>query len=338
MSNLREMAKEQQQELLNKDQQMSNQRDKGLGRVGTILLQSKIPTTMSEWAPKEGEHIIDVVPYISGNVDIEAPGKLRWMIFLYDHTYIGALNDAFVCPAYNFREKCPIEEYLSSHRLPKDEWSGVKAKERNILFVWVHDNLEEEAKGVQIWKVADFFFGKKIDKLAKLPRGGGYVPFWSPDTGKSIWFEIEGSRENQSWDGHKFIDRDGPLPDKILNQTFALDEAINWHPSYDEIYNAFPYTEGVVLSSEEIDRGKQEEAQGKFFPSTESERPDTLQERKEKDREPPPPPTPEGKCPSGYTIGVDIDTKPECDGCSEWDSCFDIKESMDKSESGRLVK
>jgi len=84
---------------------------------------------------------------------------------------------------------------------------------------------------------------EKIDEIARLPRGGGYIPFSDPDEGKSICWSRKGTgQENTAYLGHRFIDRESAIPDRILDKTFALDQVITMHTDYDEIKNAFNST------------------------------------------------------------------------------------------------
>jgi hypothetical protein len=81
---------------------------------------------------------------------------------------------------------------------------------------------------------------EKIEEIAKLPKGGGFVNFSDPDTGKSLAWTRKGSgMTNTQYLGHRLIEREEPIPDKILDMTFPLDSIINMHPEYAEIEKEF---------------------------------------------------------------------------------------------------
>lgn len=225
-------------------------------RYQSIILKDKLPEGVGIWRCGEGEHLIDIIPFECGpDMPLDATGKsvaeegeLWHMLDIWVHQNIGALQTPFVCPYENFGEPCPICAFMKENRLPKEVWSKIRAKHRNVYLIWCHDDIKEEKKGIQIWEVADFFMGEKIEDIATLPRGGGYIEYFDYDDGKTIVFSKKGKRDNVQFTGHKFIDRDGPIPERILDQTFPLDSVIKMRPSYEEIEKEF---RGMNLSVEE---------------------------------------------------------------------------------------
>jgi len=215
-------------------------------RFPSIFIKDKIPEGVEFWQCKEGEHLIDIIPFevgknmpldISGR-PIAEEGELWHVLDIWVHYNIN--GNPYVCPYENFGEPCPICEYIQANRLPKDIWSKLRPKHRNIYLIWCHDNRKEEKKGIQIFDVSDFFMGEKLEEIATLPRGGGYIEYFDIDDGKTIVFTRKGTgMENTKYLGHKFIDRDEPIPDWVLEQTFPLDEVVQMHPSYEEIEKSF---------------------------------------------------------------------------------------------------
>ncbi len=220
----------------------------GGGRFPTIFLKDKIPEGVEIWRCKEGQHIVDILPFEAGpdmpfderNQPITAEGDLDYVLDLFVHMNVGSMKKPYVCPYENFGEPCPICEYIKANRLEKDDWKNLVAKHRVVYLLWVHDSRDEEKKGVQIFEASHFFMEEKIEEIAKLPRGGGFENFSHPDTGKSLAWTRKGSgRDNTQYLGHRFTDRERPIPDKILDATFALDSVINMHPKYEEIEKEF---------------------------------------------------------------------------------------------------
>lgn len=218
------------------------------GRYPTIFNKKEIPESINFFFCKEGQHIVDILPWEAGpdmpldeqNIPVTKEGDFDYVLDLWVHQNVGKMNLPFVCPYENFGMDCPICEYIKANRLEKKEWNKKRAKRRAIYLVWNRTSPEDEKKGVMIFDVAHFFMEEKLEEIAKLPRGGGYVTFSDPDEGQSVCWTRKGSgAENTNYLGHRFIDREAPIPDSILEKTFALDQIINMHPSYEEIDKAF---------------------------------------------------------------------------------------------------
>lgn len=218
------------------------------GRYPTVFNKKKVPDGVNFFSCKEGQHIVDILPWEVGadmplddqNLPVTEEGDFDYVLDLYVHQNVGSMKQPFVCPYENFGKPCPICEYIKANRLEKKEWSKKRAKRRAIYLIWNRTNPEEEKKGVQIFDSAHFFMEEKILEIAKLPRGGGYEVFSDPDTGKSVCWTRKGSgQENTSYLGHRFIDRETQIPDRILDNTFALDQIINMHPTYEMIAKEF---------------------------------------------------------------------------------------------------
>jgi hypothetical protein len=231
------------------------------GRFPTVFDKKKVPDGVNFFVCKEGQHIIDILPWEAGpdmpldeqNIPVTKEGDFDYVLDLWVHQNVGKIKVPFVCPYENFGLPCPICKYIKANRLPKDEWSKKRAKRRSIYLIWDRTSPENEKKGVQIFDSAHFFMEEKLEEIAKLPRGGGYITFSDPDEGQSICWTRKGSgQENTQYLGHKFIEREAPVPDRILEQTFNLDQVITMHPEYEEIEKAFN-------SSDEEENKDQEE-------------------------------------------------------------------------------
>lgn len=220
------------------------------GFRSTLFDHSKIPSGVHIWVPKEGDHLIDIIPFEVGNqmpFDRQSgtvtarQGEIDYLIDIDVHSRIGAESMDFVCPKANFGKPCPICQYLRAEGSGNDDlWRKYKTTRRTIYLVWVHDNNEEEAKGIQIWNVAHFFMENKLQPLATLPRGGGYKMYSHPTEGSNISFTIKKKgMGNVEYLGHALYDRERPIPKSILERTFPLDEVIKMHPTFEEIQEVF---------------------------------------------------------------------------------------------------
>jgi hypothetical protein len=174
---------------------------------------------------------------------ISEEGDLDYVVDLFVHTNMGNMKNPYVCPYENFGLPCPVCEFIKANRIDKEDWKKLIAKHRVIYFIWVHNSREDEKKGIQIFESSHFNMEEKIEEIAKSPKGGGFLKFSCPDKGKSLAWTRKGSgMTDTKYLGHRFIDRDAPIPDKILDQTFPLDSIVNMHPDYDVIAKDFKET------------------------------------------------------------------------------------------------
>ena len=201
---------------------------------------------LKAWKCKEGEHIIDIIPFLAGPMHHQVrEGEPTYLLDIWVHQKVGMDENDCVCLARNYNEPCPICEYINAQRLKTDLTEETEAalkalnpKRRCLYNIVCYDSTREEDRGVQLWEVAHFLFEKKILSVARNPRGGGFVPFSSPDNGKSVYFEREGSGiTNTQYLGHKFIERQAAIADETLEQAYILDELII-KLSYEELKEA----------------------------------------------------------------------------------------------------
>lgn len=197
------------------------------------------------WKCREGEHLIDIIPFIAGANHLQVDqGRPTYVVDVWVHQKVGINENDYLCLGRNYGEPCPVCEYLAKKRLGNltdKEEKALKSKDpkRRCLYnIVCYDSAREADKGVQIWEIAHFLFEKKILAIARQPRGGGFIPFSSPDNGKTVYFEREGSGlENTQYLGYKFVDREEPIPDEYLESAYILDELLH-RPDYTEVHEA----------------------------------------------------------------------------------------------------
>ena len=303
------------------------------------------------WKCGEGEHLIDVIPYIAGGQDPDShvkEGDDAYVLIIWIHYAVGVNQDAYVCPARNFNKPCPICEYREELRR-SDNYDEALIKEmtpkrRSIYNIVCYDSEKEEAKGVQVFDSAWWFMEKHINALAKSPaRGPGkstetWISFADPVEGKSISFIRKGTKINTEFLGHKFVDRNYQISDEILDAALTLDECVNIC-TYDEIKSAFLGGSGGDVAPEE--------APAPAPPPIQEGGLRTRRAAPAPSAAPPPAPAPRVRttgpvapasamdamiCPvDGGTFGVDCEKFPECNGCAIWDPC---SEEADKIAAG----
>jgi len=244
-----------------KGTQESIERTKETSKWRTVFLEEKLPQGIQSWRPGAGQHIVDIIPFLAGvNHPRTEKGRITFLVDYYVHRNIGPLGDNWVCKLKTTKKSDPICEYIRRVRPEKTEWKRIKPTRMTAYLVWVHDTPEEEKKGLQLWDVAHFLFQEPVDAQAKHPKGGAPFAYADIDSGKSVYFEIVKSgkwtddrgkeRDSVKYQGHKFIDREGPLPDEIVDASFSLDECMDLNPS-DELMNASFYGEATGDASGE---------------------------------------------------------------------------------------
>jgi len=246
------------------------------------------------WSCKEGEHIIDIIPYTAGENDPIAPGSESYVLELFVHNNVGQQEGMIICLSETFKQPCPICE--ERRRLIKKGEDEARIKEltpsrypRSIYNIVCYDNADEQSKGVQIWHTSNYLLQQYLLALAKKPIRGGqsagvepFIPFMDLDDGKSVAFKREGQKENTKFIGIRFEDRDYKISDVIADAAHVLDDLVAW-PTYEDVYRDFW---GVPFGGENVTA----------TPETQ------IGER----RDPPPPPEPErvrvvDPAPSGRT-------------------------------------
>ncbi|KKL65151.1 hypothetical protein LCGC14_2157830, partial [marine sediment metagenome] len=246
----RDKMKASKQDLNKRHEEAANEEGK---KYGSIFLSKMIPKGVDHWRPKVGEHDIDIIPFFAGKQHPKvSEGTYHYVVRVFVYMNVGALNVPYVSPSENWGEPDPIKEWMTTQgRMPKDLFKKVASKDRCVFLVWCHDTPEEEEKGIQIWEASEFTSFEKMEEQSKRPRGGGHLPFSDPDNGSRWFFEIakEGTftdsqgkeKEGTKYKAFKFIERPKnmqSIPDEIMNQSFSLDECINMHPDFNEMYKA----------------------------------------------------------------------------------------------------
>lgn len=298
--NFRDRAKKLRDELVKTQEQSFKNKDDKSGAFGSIFDKNKLPDGVVFWKCKDGEHVVDFVPWITGEGHPQLqPGSMTYVVDFWAHMNIGPMNDVVACNQYMYRKPCPICEYINKQRLPKEDYNKLRAKRRVAYLLWVHDSVEEERKGVQIYEASHFLMEANMVVVAQNPKGGGSIIFADPDNGKSLVFNRTGSgATNTKFSGHRFVDREAPIPDFILDQTFALEECMNLTSNYDEVKEIFFKGLASPSSAE---------------PSNNSD--DGIEDGQDG-----------STCPGKGEFGVDINKLPECKNCQIWDNCYQVQQ------------
>lgn len=217
---------------------------------------------IQKWQAKDGEHLLNIIPFIAGkNCPNQDEGYATHVLDIWVHQRVGPSSTNHICLAKNFKKPCPLcdlqREMRKDGGFSEDDIKALQPKRRTVYNVVVLDTVDEERKGVQIWEVSFHFMEKHLANLAKNPRGGGFVPFQDPDTGKSISWVIEPKGGyNKDYIGHRFVDRDSEVTDEQLEAAWTLDEIIHI-PSYNELQKVAELVRGGA-ENEDDDQGEPE--------------------------------------------------------------------------------
>jgi hypothetical protein len=227
---------------LSKRIKIGKERAKGLRKN---IIKGDIDVNL--WRPREGSHIIDIIPYPAGKHEYTVkPGEDNYTFEYYVHKNVGPGEHWFLCPAATYDDRCPICEHREKLR---EKGAGKKIfiplfpKRRNLYNIISYDR-GEERKGVQVWDVSWFYFEKHLMAIASKPDRRGRereVNFAHTENGKSITFTIEPPKSKddyQSYVGHAFDDRDYKVKNKTLDETQILDEIVSI-PTYKQIKDSF---------------------------------------------------------------------------------------------------
>lgn len=249
-SRFRSMGGSTKQDMINRTEE-SKKRQAG-GKFADYLVPD---FTGKKWSAKEGDHLVDIIPYITGENDPKlGPDQRAYMIDIWVHQKVGTNEDSVLCPASNYRgKKCPICEFVAKMQLSKqfddDDIKAFKPKRRVLYNVICYDTPEEEQKGVQVWEASYHLTENEILPLARSRRGGAPVPFADPDEGKSISFYREGTGAATRYKGYQFVDREELISDEDLEAAYCLDELLDIK-EYDEIAEMFMTTAPEIPGAE----------------------------------------------------------------------------------------
>lgn len=197
---------------------------------------------------KDGEHILDVIPYNAGTHDpLTEEGDPTYTFEYWAHTNVGSNNIMILCPQEMYGDPCYIcdhRERLRQKGADEEKWKPLFPKRRNLYNIICYDRGEEK-RGVQLWDISYHYFEKFIIAISKKAGRGGKksktINFAHPEKGKSITFTIEPAKSKNDYPtylGFTFDDRDYNIEQDTLDEAQIIDEIIHI-PNNDEIKNLF---------------------------------------------------------------------------------------------------
>lgn len=301
------------------------------------------PAGLSMFKPKKsGTHTLDIIPFVTTENRDRFIEKMRFSrkqgVYFPHRIYrchygVGVNNDAVACSAMNFGKPCPICQQAAIYREKADAESEQKAKdlfpkERSLFLVYDRD---ETDKGVQLWEVAWYNFGRHIsDYIDGAPKSeqASLRVYYHPTNGFTIRINC---KETPAGKGKPYTDflvhsmapRTSPVPEELLDHGYDLDAMIQ-ELSYDRL-------KALFTGQEEGDDDDQDDNDNRpSSPSSRNGREDddepTPSPRGFRNAPPPPPPAPKkqeyifathdrvslefkGEEVEGEVVKVDLDNK-----------------------------
>lgn len=255
--------------------------------------------------PKAGIWNIDIVPFDVtkkyakfAKKNFAQPGEIYWERTYWNHPRVGVNEDAHVCMAQTFNKKCYICEakakLLQDPKVDRksEQVKSITPKERQLFLVYVH---EEKEKGLQLWEIAEYNFGRQLDaKLKTAPDNlkTSYDQFYDPDGGYTL--RVVGTDETGG--GHKFVwfnvdslnpRKKGFEPKKLLDHGIDLADVPN-PIDYDvlrRLYMMIDEEDDETEESEEEETDEEEESEDETEEEESEEEEDETEEESEEEED-----------------------------------------------------
>lgn len=141
---------------------------------------------------------------------------------VFVHSYVGANNGTYLCPAHMKKQKCPICDAAKDARDAgdKEEAAQLSAKQRYLF--WAIDR-DDEGTGPKIIDMS-WSMDQAIAALCTHKRSGKIIAIDHPDEGRDITIQKRGQGLNTKYFGHRIdsdpspISDDEDVQDQILEQ------------------------------------------------------------------------------------------------------------------------
>ena len=325
-------------------QEESHSRKDDSGKFKKIFLESLKKDDF--WKSTEGDHSIDIIPYIAGaNNPHVKEGKAAYILDVWVHRKVGVNEDDFICLSRTYNDPCPICEYQNELRKQAknsddpesfdEEIKELNPTRRAIYNISSHDK-KDDPDDVKIWDVSHYLFEKELLEAAKKKRGGGFVLFADPDEGKIVSFRQVGEKKQMTFKAFEFEDRNEVIPDELLEKAQCLDMLIHI-PSYEEVQTAF---QGRAVEEEtkvreevkETRSSRRESTEDKHYKLDKDTKLDKVKEEVKKN-EPEDVKDP-NTCPADHEFGSDNNKFDECEKCDCFDECGDEFRRLRKASRG----
>lgn len=323
-------------EKMKKDlEERNKEAEKTNSAYGSGFTKDILKDDIKKWKCKEGDHLIDIIPYQIGanhpNPKFKE-GDFTYYFDLFVHRDIGINKEQVVCLKETSGKPCPICEYRTEMMKGDDfdvaESKKLSPKKRTLYNIVCYDSDEEQAKGIQIFNVAWFYVQNHLVPLTKNKRTGANIPFTDPDEGKSLSFTRIGMDAQSKFVGHSFVDRCDAsgktytISDEILDSVYKLEDIISF-PTYEEVESILYGKPVESVKSTDTTSPMEEKKIVDSSPNSDDSNDDSNEVIRE--------------CEYGYNFGVDFNKKEECeDDCDLWEECRAKRRELRKVEGDNI--
>jgi hypothetical protein len=198
-----------------------------------------IPTGINQFQLKAGKaQRIDIIPYIAGKGNPNCDeGELAIERTYWIHKNIGPDQKWVSCLAKNENKKCPVCEFrvkLQSDSESSEE--AIKALAPQKRQLWNVIDVNNRDKGIQIWDVAQWSFGRLLATLInESDEEDEYDDIYEIDKGSSIRLLTEDKGEfGTQVQSIQVKSRTEQYEDNIIDEATCLDDIIKLE-EYDDI-------------------------------------------------------------------------------------------------------
>lgn len=297
------------------------------------------------WKCKEGDHDIDIIPYLAGPFDPNTPeGEWTYILEVYEHRDVGGIEGQnYICLMKTYKQPCPVCEHRQMLIKEGGDEGVIKDLRpsrypRSIYNILCYDDTKEEDTGIQVFHTSHYIMEMYLLKLAESTKrdiAAGDPPykyFADPDDGYSVRFTRTGTGMNTRFIAHSLVARNYQINPEMLNAAQQLDTLIHI-PEYEEVYKAFWGEEldpGVTAAQDQalggrggggaaIAGGGSRVARGGGRGSQPEEQPGNAEAAYQTNAG-------DYVCPGGGTFGVDTYQLQHCENCELWEPCVQANE------------
>jgi len=208
---------------------------------------------------------IDIIPYKVGKGNPYADeGELHWERTFFVHRGIGPEQNNYVCPRRTADKKCPICEHrtklMKDPEADEDLIKDLAPKERQLFNIV---DTKDRDKGVQIWDISFWLFGKALDALRdNADEDDDYEAFADLEGGMTLKCAVEEKR----FSGNTYYEviniifkpRREDYDEDMLDKSNCLDEVVKILP-YKELKAIFLQTEDEDNDEDDEDNNDDDE-------------------------------------------------------------------------------
>lgn len=206
----------------------------------------KMPEGAVMFKPKAGTMLLDILPFVAGEGNPNADaGAWHWERTFWVHRSVGVNQDWYLCPAKNYKRRCPICEHRLKLMKEADDENeelikSLSPSQRQLFNVI---NLKDPDKGIQLWEISHHCFGKTLySTLRAADEGDEWEKFFFLDDGLTLRVSfVEDSFGGVSFMKAERIDfkvRREQYDDEKIKETYRLDKLLI-EPSYEELKKVY---------------------------------------------------------------------------------------------------